>query len=128
MLTSHVRGICGATVLALAVYGCGGDSPTNGGNGNGNGNGGDPVVTTSVIVRDNNSFNPDYIRVSPGATVTWTWEGTTDEDHNITFSDSRITDGGNARSGTHQATFAAAGTYNYSCTNHAGMDGRVLVQ
>ena len=135
MLTSYVRRGLGGVFVALAIAACGGgDSPTDDDDDDCPGapgcpdNGGDPVVTTQVAVRDNNSFNPPDIRVSPGATVTWTWEGTTDEDHNITFSDSRITDGPNQRTGTHQAVFAQAGTYSYTCTNHTGMEGSVLVQ
>ncbi len=125
MLTSRVRTVCGATVVALAVYGCGGDSPTGGGGGGG----GTPVETTSVAVNDNNSFTPPNIRVSPGATVTWTWAGTTDEDHNINFTNPGILDSQNKRTGTHQAVMpASAGTYTYTCTNHTGMDGSVQVQ
>jgi plastocyanin len=82
-----------------------------------------------VTVRNNLSFNPENIQVSPGATVTWTWEGTTSEAHNVTFTNPAIANSPNQTSGTHQATMpTAAGTYDYRCTNHGGMDGTVLVQ
>jgi plastocyanin len=132
MHASHVRLVfCGA-FIALAAVGCGGGSPTDDDDDDDdppNGNGGDPVVTTLVSVRDNNTFEPDYIRVSPGVDVTFTWQGVTAEAHNIMFTDPRIEDAADATTGTHVAQMPTqAGTYQYSCTNHAGMDGRILVQ
>jgi plastocyanin len=107
--------------LSLTVVGCG-DDPT----GNGGGGGGNPVVTTSVYVRDN-SFDPAAIRVSPGATVTWTWAGA--NPHNVIFSSPSITDSGTMMNGTFATAMPTApGTYSYSCTVHPGMNGSVQVQ
>ena len=112
------------TAFAVTLTGCGEDNGT----GPGGGGGGGPVVTTSVTV-DDNTFEPSDIQVSPGATVTWTWSGTTVQPHNVTFADASITDGGDQSSGTFATTMpASAGTYSYQCTNHAGMTGSVLVQ
>jgi plastocyanin len=87
------------------------------------------VVTTSVTVRNSNSFDPPNIRVSPGATVTWTWQGTTDDEHNVYFASAAISDSPDQRSGTFQATMPTqAGTYNYECQHHSGMNGSVVVQ
>ena len=110
-----------ATALSLAVAGCGSDDPTDPGGG-----GGTPVVTTAVTVNDN-SFSPSAIRVSPGATVTWTFRGAVP--HNVNFPSTAIADSQNQTSGTFSAVMpTAAGTYNYSCTLHAGMNGSVQVQ
>lgn len=119
-----------ALVLSVAAFACGG-SPTGNGDGNGNGGGGGggggggPVATTSVEVQDN-SFDPSAITVSPGATVTWTWRGS--EQHDVTFDDSQFQNGPLQSSGTHSVTFPTAGTYDYECTQHAGMEGSVVVE
>ena len=138
MIISYVRRGCGAVFIALVIAACGGgDGPTDNDDDDDDDCPGAPgcpddpvpVVTTSVAVRNNNTFNPDYIRVSPGATVTFTWEGTTSEPHNINFTNPGIDDAGDRTTGTHEATMpTAAGPYDYTCTNHSGMDGRVLVQ
>ena len=120
--------------LFLAVAGCGGDSPTDGGTGSdyggggGGGGGGDgPTVTTSVTV-SNDFFDPASIQVSPGATVTWEWAGGSAEGHNVTFSDPTIDDAPTQITGMFQAAMLmAAGVYNYECTNHLGMNGSVTV-
>ena len=115
--------------LFLTVAGCGGDSPTDGGNGGGDGGGGDggPTVTTSVAV-SNNFFNPISIQVSPDATVTWTW-GAASNPHNVTFASTQITSSSTQTSGTYQTAMpTATGVYTYECTIHAGMNGSVTVQ
>jgi len=83
-----------------------------------------PVVTNAVIV-DDNVFNPANIQVSPGASVTWSWA--TSSEHNVTFSDG----GSGNKSGTNASytkSFSTAGTFNYSCSLHGGMNGSVLVK
>ena len=114
--------------LFLAVAGCGGDTGTNGGDDNGGGGGGtNPVVTTDVMVGSGgNVFTPPDIQVSPGATVTWTWANSVT--HNVTFTDNTIDDSGDQAGGMYSTAMpATAGTYNYVCTIHQGMDGSVLV-
>ncbi|HUF74990.1 MAG TPA: plastocyanin/azurin family copper-binding protein [Longimicrobiales bacterium] len=124
MERSHVRR--GAawmlTAFAVVMTGCGGD------NGTGPGDDG-RVATTSVTVTANQSFDPANIRVSPGATVTWTW-APSNEDHNIVFADASITD---LTTGQSSGTFSTAmpttpGTYSYLCQFHSGMAGSVLVE
>ena len=101
-------------VLALAIAGCGGEDPTG------------PVATTSVEVRDN-SFSPRHIVVGAGATVTWTWTGSSV--HSVNFASASITDSPDLSSGTHiTAMPVAVGTYPYSCDFHASMTGTVTVQ
>jgi plastocyanin len=73
-----------------------------------------------------NAFNPSCAQVTPGSIVTWTFNGT---GHNVTFSNSSLGGSGNQSPGaTYTKTFPTAGTFTYSCTNHAGMTGSVLVQ
>ncbi len=125
--------------LFLAVAGCGGDSGTNGGNDNGNTNNGTndgtnngttPVVTMDVTVGNGgNVFTPPDIQVSPGATVTWTWNAG-GVGHNVTFASSAVSaPSATQPTGTFQVTMpTAAAVYNYECTIHPGMDGSVTVQ
>jgi plastocyanin len=83
---------------------------------------GDPVAgVTEVAVRDN-EFAPAAIEVPVGTTVTWRWEG--EEEHNVVgdgFESPVQTEGEFAQ------TFAEPGTYDYRCTLHSGMEGRVVV-
>lgn len=85
------------------------------------------AVVTTVEVR-NNSFTPTSLTVSQGTTVTWEWQGITVA-HNVTFDQvtgapANIPD---RTSGSVARTFNTAGTFNYDCTNHAGMSGTVTV-
>jgi plastocyanin len=117
-------------VIAVALAACGGgDGYTTGLEGGGGGGGGGgtmPVVTTSVTVTDG-GFDPAAIRVSPGATVTWTWTGSID--HSVNFSSATITDSSIRTNGTHSTALpSTAGTYSYVCDVHASMTGTVQVQ
>ncbi len=77
---------------------------------------------TEVAVKDN-EYEARVIRVPAGTEVTWIWEG--GARHNV------VGDGGFQsellREGTFTHMFDAPGTYNYLCTLHGGMTGRVIV-
>jgi plastocyanin len=84
---------------------------------------GPPVVgATQVALRDNR-FHPPVIQITKGQTITWSFSdaGTT---HNVKGTG---WGSGNQASGTFRHTFTAPGSYRYSCTLHAGMNGRVDV-
>jgi len=87
-----------------------------------------PHTTATVSVEDDH-FNPQTSVVQTGGSVTWNWTGT--HTHNLTFTfgptplPANRADGGNGT--TAQRTITAVGTYNYTCTNHAGMNGTVTV-
>ncbi len=92
---------------------------------------GTPPPSGAVDVRDNN-FNPTNVVVQSGGDVTWTRTGV--NQHNVTFTSGPATPAkifeadlatGNATSRTR--TLTAVGTYTYTCTNHAGMNGTVSV-
>ena len=74
-------------------------------------------------------FTPNKVTISQGGTVTWTFVGTTV--HNVTFA-AATSDAPQNISDNYATTvnrsFAAAGTFSYSCTNHAGMNGQVVVR
>jgi plastocyanin len=69
-------------------------------------------------------FHPSTVTVNPGESVTWVWQDGHTE-HNVT--------GGGFRSrtqahGSFTVRFTHAGTFNYRCTIHEGMVGKVVVR
>lgn len=83
------------------------------------------VGLTATVNTPGATFSPATTDILAGGTVTWNIDG----DHNVTFS----TAGSPAdipRCLTCSASrqFAATGTFNYSCTVHAGMNGSIRVQ
>jgi plastocyanin len=73
-----------------------------------------------------NAFAPAHVAVPVGTTVTWTNDD--DAQHDVVF------DGGTQRSElladgeSYQRTFASAGTFDYACSVHPQMRGRVTVR
>jgi plastocyanin len=86
------------------------------------------AATASVDVTDF-QFTPPSATVAAGGTVTWNFNQGT---HNVTWVSGGFTDSGNRSSGTYQAQFSTAGTYQYYCSIHgspgAGMHGSITVQ
>ena len=83
-----------------------------------------PGATATVDATAGNQFNPETVAITRNGTVTWTFQAL----HNVTFgagAPGNITD---RSSGSASITFPTAGTFNYSCTIHAGMTGKVVVQ
>jgi plastocyanin len=116
-----------AAVVVVAACGGGGTdatSPYGGGNTGGNTGGNNNGSTSSSITVGDNYFDPNSTTVKVGTTVTWTFgTGTT---HNVTFDDG--TQSGDKSAGTYTRTFNSAGTFNYRCTIHGGMNGTIIVQ
>jgi plastocyanin len=69
-----------------------------------------------------NKFDPKSIEVSPGDTVTWDFKGKAQ--HNV---HGKGFDSGNKNSGTFEYKFNSSGTYEYICTIHPGMTGKITV-
>jgi plastocyanin len=90
-------------------------------------NPGPPLAAT--VTTPGETFSPAAVTIRTGGTVTWQFTGSTR--HNVTFNGNAPT-GGNIpdtdAGGSAQRTFATAGTYNYTCTRHSGMNGSVTVQ
>jgi plastocyanin len=86
-----------------------------------------PGGSTATVTTPGESFAPQTVTITAGGTVTWQISGAT---HNVTFSGTPPA-GGNipdTRSGNISRQFTAAGSYDYTCTRHVGMTGRVVVQ
>jgi plastocyanin len=82
-----------------------------------------PVSGVTEVIAKRLQFQPPAIQVAAGAEVTWRFE---DESilHNVTGDGFASK---NQTSGTWAHRFDLPGEYRYTCTLHAGMDGRVVV-
>jgi plastocyanin len=127
--------------LGLLVAGCGGgddedegggggggaattEEPAGDGGGDGGGGGGGAGAEVSM---EGIAFNPEEITVAVGDTVTWT--NNDSADHDVTGDDfSSGEPGGLAGGDTFEHTFEEAGTFDYVCTVHPGMEGTVTVE
>lgn len=83
-----------------------------------------PVTGVDEVALADSRFVEASIAVPVGTTVTWTW--TDGEEHNVVFDDGPASDV--IASGDWSRTFDAPGEYRYTCTLHAFMDGRVVVE
>lgn len=104
-------------LTTMGLVACNSDSPTDD----------EPVATTSVQV-DDNFFEPTDIMVEPGATVEWSWVGSTA--HNVTWDEADLANSTTQTQGGHEVTMPSSpGTYRYHCTIHVslGMRGTVEV-
>jgi plastocyanin len=81
-------------------------------------------VRTGEVVAKGNRFDPVAVEVPAGTEVTWRFEdgGTP---HDVTGDGWKS--GDPQSKGTFRHTFDAPGTYDYRCTLHSGMEGRVVV-
>ena len=109
ILLAAIAAIAVATVVVIQLLPNSADGPA-------------VVGATRVALRDSR-FHPAVIQVKSGQTVTWSFDdrGTT---HNVKGTG---WGSGDQASGTFAHTFAAPGSYRYSCTLHLGMNGRVDV-
>jgi len=72
------------------------------------------------------AFTPSTITVSAGTTITWTnKDGVT---HNVTSNTAGLFSSGPINPNkTFSKLFSTPGTFGYTCTLHAGMNGSVVV-
>jgi plastocyanin len=105
-----------AVVAALAVAGITAASGS-----------GDPVAQAAAPVKvsmGDNFFSPVKAKVAPGGKVKWTNNGKVT--HNVTFPGG-FASGNLAPGESTVRKFNRAGKFPYSCTIHAGMNGKVKV-
>ena len=74
-----------------------------------------------------NAFDPSAVDIGAGGSVNFTWGSSVT--HNVTFDNppASVPNSGDRSSGTFTVTFTTAGTYNYHCSIHSGMNGVVTV-
>jgi len=123
--------------LTLVAAGCGDDDDDGGGGGeqnseqpaeqNGGGGGGEQGGGGAEVKMEGIEFNPAEVSVSKGDTVTWVNEDSVG--HDVTGDSFKSGDPGGLQNGdTFKFTFKKAGTFDYVCTVHPGMDGSVVVK
>lgn len=88
-----------------------------------------PGVPSPIVISTAGSrFNPATVTLQGGGAVTWQFSGAT---HNVTFEDIAPPGGNipNSAPGTSASrTFTGEGDYDYFCTIHDGMKGRIRVR
>jgi len=138
--------ILACLALGIVVAGCGSDDdggggdaqnteqPAEGGSVGGGGGGADEgggaerggKASDEVVMQDI-EFKPSTIRIGVGDTVTWKNEESVG--HDVTADDFKSGDpGGMGEGDTFEHTFDEAGSFDYVCTVHPGMEGTVEVQ
>ncbi len=80
----------------------------------------------SVIHIKNFAFVPDTVTIHPGQTVRWIQDDETA--HTVTAADKSFDSGNLDQKATYKHTFAAAGTFAYTCAYHSMMKGTVIVK
>jgi plastocyanin len=121
--------IVAATCLTLVAAGCGGGGSSTSSS---------PAPASSTpasggakVEMKNIQFNPKSLTVSKGTTVTWTNEDSVNHDVAKTSGPGPNFASGNGNigsGGTYKVTFNTAGTIQYRCTIHPGMDGTIVVK
>ena len=81
-------------------------------------------VDRGAVTMINNEFQPPHVQVPARTTVTWT--NGDQGPHNVKFDDGPSSDN-LAFGATFQRVFNDPGTFDYRCTIHPGMVGRVTV-
>jgi plastocyanin len=125
----RVIGVILVVAALVVLAGCAGSSstPATGGSSSapassgGSAAGGASGTAVSIA---NFAFNPADVTVKVGQSVTWTNNDTTT--HTVTGAD--FDSGPLAPGATYSHTFATAGTFDYHCSIHTSMTGKVTVQ
>ncbi len=110
-------------VVALVAVACSGGSTGPDGSG-----AQIPPLAVTVHATPAINFNPTPVDVRVGGTVTFAFEGTA---HSVKFRPAAGVPAdipGNNANVSVQRTFAQEGTYDYDCTIHPGMTGRIVVR
>lgn len=72
------------------------------------------------------AFVPQTLSVPPGTTVTWT--NNDSSSHTIASNDNLFQSGNLAKGATFSHTFGQKGTFNYHCSIHPAMTGKIIVE
>ena len=110
--------VSGAALGLVLLAGCSNDDPDPA-------TAAAPATGATRIVAKANAFTPAAVAIPPGATVTWRFEdGAIPHDVKGGGMDS----GGPQSKGTFTHRFDQPGTYDYRCSLHPAMTGRVEVR
>ncbi len=122
-----------AVAAALALFGlgaCGGDNKDSASSSGGTATttaaakGGESATGDAVAIKDF-TFQPDTLNVKTGTKVTFTNKDSFA--HTVTARDDSFKSGNLDEGKTFEQTFDKAGTYDYFCSIHNSMTGKVVV-
>jgi plastocyanin len=82
--------------------------------------------TDTAVKIDNFSFTPQTLTVHPGTTVTWVNKD--DVPHTVTSTNKKFKSRALDTDERFSFTFSAPGTYEYYCSVHPKMTGKIIVQ
>ena len=86
-----------------------------------------PAAASAAAVRiDNFNFTPPALVVAPGTTVSWTNDD--DTPHNVREKDGKFKSAALDTDDTFSQTFSAPGEYEYFCSIHPRMVGKIVVK
>jgi len=85
-----------------------------------------PAASGNAVSISNFAFSPASITVPAGTKVTWT--NNDSAPHTVTSNTDAFESGSLSRGGTFSFTFAQKGTYEYHCSPHPSMNGKVIVE
>lgn len=85
-----------------------------------------PVPSRVAVVIENYSFQPDPVTVAVGTTVTWT--NRDEVAHNVVSNEKLFSSPELEVNQSFEYTFKKAGTFNYFCSIHPEMKGKVIVK
>jgi amicyanin len=84
-------------------------------------------ATTGTVVKiDNFTFSPSPLKVKIGTTVTWTNQD--DIPHTVVATDKAFKSSALDTDDSYSFTFATVGTYEYFCSLHPHMTGKIEVE
>ena len=83
----------------------------------------DPATTGNAVIMQDHTFIPAEITIKKGETVTWTNKDSAKHDvSSDTFNSDLL-----AQDQSFEQTFNDVGTFEYSCTPHPYMKGKIIV-
>jgi plastocyanin len=85
-----------------------------------------PAASPAAVKIDNFNFTPPALVVAPGTAVTWT--NNDDSPHSVREKDGKFKSAALDTGDTFSQTFAAPGEYNYFCSIHPRMTGKIVVK
>jgi amicyanin len=83
-------------------------------------------TSPDTVKIDNFSFTPQTLTVHAGTTVTWV--NSDDVPHTVTSNDKKFKSPALDTGDKFSHTFSAPGTYDYYCSVHPKMTGKIVVQ
>ncbi len=86
----------------------------------------DTNASPETVKIDNFSFTPQTLTIHPGTKVIWVNKD--DVPHTVTSNDNKFKSRALDTDERFSYTFSAPGTYNYYCSVHPHMTGKVVVQ